>query len=116
MRELREIREQAEKAAKTMKEIAMMAKDAEDGLWVEVNQAEVGSTSMAEAKDGFTDESRETMKAQIAKTRELFNKAVEELGDSEGKLEDIDDGLKKGLEKGMVELIEKKLADLESAL
>ncbi|XOU94621.1 MAG: hypothetical protein ACNFW9_00995 [Candidatus Kerfeldbacteria bacterium] len=114
--ELREIRESVEKAEKPKKEIEMMADSAKNDLWVEVSQGEVSSASILDGKDGFTDESREVMNAQIMQIRELFNQAVEKLGDGEGESEDVGDGLLKGLERGYVEMLEKKISDLELVL
>lgn len=116
MGELREIRENVEKAEKPKKEIEMMADAAKNDWWVEVNQGEVSSSSILEGKDGFTDESREIMNAQIMQIRELFNKAVEKLGDDEGELVDTEEGFLKGLEKGYVEMLEQKISDLETVL
>ncbi len=48
--------------------------------------------------------------------RELFNKAVEKLGDDEGELVDIKEGFLKGLERGYAEILEQKISDLETAL
>lgn len=112
----KEVKEGGEQASKVKKEIEMMIAAARDSLWTEVNQAEVGSTSLNEANEYMNQDDRDAIIDQIKQTRELFNAAKEQLGDDKGELTGADGGMLKGIDKDLVELLETKLADLETAL
>jgi hypothetical protein len=116
MSKLHEIAEQAKegaaKAEKPKREIMMMSGAAEKGYWTEVANAEIGAGEVSELKDHFSDEDRKN----LARVRELFNKAKEELGDTAGETTREGSGVEKGLTQDTALKIEELLSSLETAL
>jgi len=106
------VKEEGAKAEKPKKEIKMMSSAAESGYWAEVANAEIGAGEVSELKDHFSDEDRNN----LARVRELFNKAKEALGDTAGETTREDSGAEKGLTQDTALKIEELLSSLETAL
>lgn len=106
------VKEEGAKAEKPKEEIRMMSSAAENGYWVEVANAEIGAEQVSELKDHFSDDDRNN----LARVRELFNKAKEELGDTSGETIREDSGVEKGLTQDTALKIEELLSSLEKAL
>lgn len=112
MGESMEIKEGVEQASKVKKELEMMLDAARDGLWIEVNQAEVGLSTIEEANDALNDADRDTMRDQIMEITKLLANAKGELGDGDGKLEDLEGGSKKGLKQEMLPSLITKVQEI----
>jgi len=107
------VKEEGAKAEKPKKEIMMMSNAAENGYWTEVANAEIGAGEVSELKDHFSDEDRNN----LARVRELFNTAKQELGDTAGEtIREEDSGVEKGLTQDTALKIEELLSSLETAL